>query len=575
MTLTLTIQTLPTPIRIVSLLLSPQLHPLSEAVLNWLITFAPRQSPEFFALVSDDVEVCVYASSRMVDALMDHVEGWNVAIGAGAWIEVHDEKWSVLQMDAGDASEELDSSVHLVTASLADAGIRCKYRSSYYADFILVADEQLEKTIALVRVHGWTVDTNLSTPRTPSPPISPHLPAARQARYSTSSLPITNEWITYTDTPARPRKKRPHTADEVVAFGKRVLEEEEMQKAFQTVEIRDDSAEVTRLEGDDDEAKDDAIASLASSGILPATMAVSIITNPVSTTTTDGSADSTTHSLMPDVSNSIIPRLIFRPKVSAPPSKIAVIGLNNATVRQWEHRLHVFLLFPSTDQTRLPSSLTSAPTAVDEKGERPFVACIRTEEGTSLATEIPIVQSLFPDLEERQALVQSGGELGMFDSDDDTDAANESFGRDRSTAWSARSRRAMTMSDSGYGSAFSTPWIDAEETPLSSGLGALDALNDASTDERLGKREPERGVKRCVQLDLRSGIEQVGEGGAGSDAELEQTRLIARINGRLQRQGIGLLYATTYRSATIMVESGYLAEAQRIVNEVVHELDER
>jgi hypothetical protein len=70
----------------------------------------------------------------------------------------------------------LDSSIHPVTASLADAGIHCKYQSSYYADFILVSrscldmrmvslirysvqvkDEQYEQTVALVRACGCKI----------------------------------------------------------------------------------------------------------------------------------------------------------------------------------------------------------------------------------------------------------------------------------------------------------------------------------------------------------------------------------------------------------------------------------
>lgn len=159
------------------------------------------QSPEFFALVSDDVEVCVYASAGMVTGLLDEVEGWDVGI-RGAWMEVGDAEWRLLQLDAGDASDESRmsfhllleegylayrsgevSSIHPVTASLADAGIRCKYQSSYYTDFILVRfaaasryddlfnpstsclqveDEQLEQTLALVRACGCTSSLDAS-----------------------------------------------------------------------------------------------------------------------------------------------------------------------------------------------------------------------------------------------------------------------------------------------------------------------------------------------------------------------------------------------------------------------------
>lgn len=55
--------------------------------------------------MSDDIEVCVYASAGMVRGLLDEVKEWNVGIGS-AWIAVGDEEWRVLQLDAGDASDE-------------------------------------------------------------------------------------------------------------------------------------------------------------------------------------------------------------------------------------------------------------------------------------------------------------------------------------------------------------------------------------------------------------------------------------------------------------------------------------
>lgn len=362
-----------------------------------------------------------------------------------------------------------------------------------------------------------TIDTDAPTPRTPSPPITcPHHPAARQNRYSTSSLPASNEWITYTGTPAAPRKRRPHTADEVVESGGRFLRlEKQRSNNIQPIEVRDAHDEVIGSLEEGEEKDNDAEASLASSGILAATMAVSMVPNPASVACAP--TDPVNESLHLGVADTLVPRALLRPKVSAPPCKIAVIGLNNSTARQWEHRLLVFLLFPSA-QPRLCSSPSSCG---EGQGGRPFVACIRTEEGTSLATEIPIVRSLFPNEEERQALVQSGGELGMFESDGEMKEAvgsGEPGWRDSSTASSARSKQ---TSDSGYVSAFGEPWIEASDAPPTlprAGL-ALDGVV-ACRFARLGERKPERGVKRCVQLDFRGEIDYVGGSGVGQNGGL-------------------------------------------------------
>lgn len=463
-------------------------------------------------------------------------------------------------------------------------------------------EDQLGETIALVRACGCTfpvpsfpqndaadetnqgtIDTGSSTPRTPTPPITcPHRALTtnnannatsgalhsnkQQNRYSTSSLPCARgDCIEYADTGAR---RRPHTADEVFGIGKgkrlrrRETEIKPLVMNIQDLKVRkhEDEARVSPDDGGLDAAKDATEAdSLASSGILSdPSMAVSCVQiSDVSTevapplTMTISISASSTPSPTDPASELGRRRTAFRPQVSVLESKIAVIGLNKHTERQWEHRVQVFLNFPE-EQARHsfpPSTEREQPTTTPRR--RPFISYIRTEEGTSLCTEIPLIRSLFPQEEDCQSLVQSGGELGMFDSDDDLDHT-ETHGRDTSSASCSSSARSRAMtSDSGYGSAFSTPWIEPVEYTMGPSLDPLDGGVGARTEKR-----PERGVKRCLQLDFRSpqaSVKGEYDDGLGTSATVwfvalltflvgvDQTKLIAKISGRLQRQGLGLL----------------------------------
>ncbi|KAI5452653.1 hypothetical protein NCC49_000402 [Naganishia albida] len=304
----------------------------------------------------------------------------------------------------------------------------------------------------------------------------------------------------------------------------------------------------------------------------------------------------------------------FRVFVSVLDSKIAVVGLNKETERQWEHRVQVFLNYPE-EQSRVVNNRYTVnlaagnlcdtrsrnigehdsvtPTRNGKQFKRPFISYIQTEDGTSLSTEIPIIRSLF-QVDEREGLVQSGGELGIFDDDEDEHEENGDVRRDRSDGSArkpsgshdgphergdsrASSCGSRNMFDSGYGSAFGAPpWSATGSFDEASKVGA-DVRNedDVAICEyaRQTDRKPERGVKRCLQLDFRQlESNRSGVDGEGHDG-LCQTRLIARVSGRLQRRGLGLLYASTYHSANIMVESPYLQAAQQVLEEVVWELD--
>jgi hypothetical protein len=259
-------------------------------------------------------------------------------------------------------------------------------------------------------------------------------------------------------------------------------------------------------------------------------------------------------------------RQTFKVTVSALGSKIAVVGLNKETERQWEHRVQVFLNYPE-EQSRVVNNrhvdgsesenvgcgdssrdtgeqdLSIATTKTGESVKRPFISYIRTEDGTSLSTDIPIIRGLF-QIDEREGLVQSGGELGIFDDDEDgyeereepsRHRRDETYDRDCPRFRSGHqvegispssSCRSKGMFDSGYGSAFGvSPWSATSEFDSASSPGK--SVNDdgaACDGARRIDQEPERGVKRCLQLDFRrleadgSEVEGLGDGGLGKDA---------------------------------------------------------
>ncbi|KAJ9113825.1 hypothetical protein QFC19_000018 [Naganishia cerealis] len=257
-------------------------------------------------------------------------------------------------------------------------------------------------------------------------------------------------------------------------------------------------------------------------------------------------------------------------------SKIAVVGLNKDTENQWEHRVQVFLIYPEeqarvvknrpedalsqsendvgsgsqeiiVEETRTEgysavlsehnsqrpwlSGLSGMYTSkydrrlsssdsinLQHQATRPFVSYIQTREGTSLATEIPFIRSLFRNVEERASLVQSGGELGMFDDEDSQERREEILESQSNEITSGAAPPSaiskLETSDSGYGSECSTtPWIDVYHVKS-------DGLHRISNPREAVARKSEAGVKHCLQLHCqRTGICKGGEGqrhGAGT-----------------------------------------------------------
>ncbi|KAJ9101760.1 hypothetical protein QFC21_003099 [Naganishia friedmannii] len=696
---------------------SSRLHPLAQNLLARLLTFAPLHSPEFFGLVGNDVEIAVYASADMIRRAVDDLCATQQQ--QDKWIEVTDDMWKVFQVDGegmGGLKGEDDAD-----QLLAEAGISCKYQSSYYADFVLVKSQRFAETMELFQNCGckalssssitWLIRTPFGTgavedpsDHTPTSPSSAHgssrsrspqTPRGHPSRQSTSSLPeVSNEWITYYDSPAAavtvPRRRpRPHTADECIGNnqqarrrgglrslanggvkrrsmsnvldlqrGERLERDREEEAWFANeenanlqsfrVELEDERdpevilpqqgndkryGEGGSLEGSDVASSwSEALAEQLDGLLLEQRSEPSLknaeesrSSTPPSMTINLSRSKKPTRDLMYDISPSCPVRSSGQdlhvesasssaPMVTQLQGTIAVVGLNKETESQWEHRVQVFLVYPEEQVRVVRNRHSDGRPRRKEPGKRsqeeamsenqikehttvskgrisqarseygsfgitnaPFIAYIRTREGTSLATEISIIRSLFPNEGERDSLLQSGGELDMFDDDESQkgrpapvrvdDQIPHSVIRDSRiesagvATVSFPGRIKLDMSDSGYGSELGTAGMDVHQVPIKDS-------RRSSSPERGDGWKSERGVKYCLQLYCQQ--PGVCKEGGEQEEESVHTDLIADISKRFSKEnGLNMLYASTYHSANILVESQHVRAATRILDDVV------
>lgn len=247
-------------------------------------------------------------------------------------------------------------------------------------------------------------------------------------------------------------------------------------------------------------------------------------------------------------------------RVDILPCNLAMIGLNKEAESRFESRIQRFLGWPekqgrsvrqsSDDFKKRPSSLYSLTSSSSSSGvwfpssfpppgpsllgleglsctepggeakrtippplapHRPFFSYVRTADGTSLATEIPILRALFDGDEDEngERYVQSAGELGIFDDIDLSPMASvelEDRGRAICRSWATLPVAPRLIDD--FESTASSPLLymrkihrEGERSP------AMIPTRDSSPDTR----ERERGVKRCLQVTLLEDSDALGE----------------------------------------------------------------
>jgi len=119
------------------------------------------------------------------------------------------------------------------------------------------------------------------------------------------------------------------------------------------------------------------------------------------------------------------------PEITVLSAPLACVGFAKSAERACNERLRKYITWPERslfewEQQRL--DLTGDDRAVDQCRGRPFVSYTRTEDGTSLVTEVKALRGMFPAGDMEELDVQCAGELSCDDEneDDDDDCDSES-----------------------------------------------------------------------------------------------------------------------------------------------------
>ncbi|KAJ7721183.1 hypothetical protein DFH07DRAFT_858084 [Mycena maculata] len=185
-----TITRLPTAVSIVSIP-RPRLDVLSHPLLRVLL----QPAPAFLSITCNALELSLFAdldpeslSAFQAVSTADHASGSSTALDP---VEISCDRWSVLQIDSH--SDQLDNAgarVNELSAPLAAAGISILYQSSYMSDFIFVKEQHLGEAMGLFAAAGFALyaaDPNLLTALLAPAP----LPVLTRERSSSAPLPST------------------------------------------------------------------------------------------------------------------------------------------------------------------------------------------------------------------------------------------------------------------------------------------------------------------------------------------------------------------------------------------------
>ncbi|KAJ6490337.1 hypothetical protein C8R47DRAFT_1014533 [Mycena vitilis] len=185
-----TITRLPTALSIVSIPRS-RLDALSHPVLRALL----QPNPAFLSITCNALELSLFAepdSLLAFDAIAraDQAASTSSSTGALEPVEISHDRWCVLQIDSH--SDQLDNAgarVNELSAPLAAAGISILYQSSYMSDLIFVKERRLAEAMSLFAAAGfelYAADPNLLLLE-PAPP-----PAITRERSGSAPLPTTS-----------------------------------------------------------------------------------------------------------------------------------------------------------------------------------------------------------------------------------------------------------------------------------------------------------------------------------------------------------------------------------------------
>ncbi|KAK7054260.1 ACT-7 domain-containing protein [Favolaschia claudopus] len=539
-----TITRLPTALSIVSIPRS-RLDALSHPVLRALL----QPNPSFLSITCNTLELSLFAEPQSLsafDAIARADQSASNCVGVQALepVEISHERWSVLQIDSH--SDQLDNAgarVNELSAPLAAAGISILYQSSYMSDFIFVKERRLAEAMALFAAAGFTLyaaDPNLLTALL-EPPPTPSFARERSGSAplpSTSSLSRSNSKSSRkgvsragsTKTSATTKSKSPA---HVTLRDARMLAPD-----LACVGLADDAADHWALK---------IVKLIAFPDLIPLPTAVGSSssshpsrrgTSPVEEETEDDGYFS--HSPSPsaesdpsheDVSDEKLVDGVLPSPGRPVPSRLDLPAWLGADDPPEDPQLSEDPQ-PTTGNDETPNN--TSPLEVEQARAMeytiPFFSFTRTPEGSSLTTGARVLAALFPPSERH--MVICGSEL------DAADREAEAF---NSRSLSASSSLSIPSSPSVQ----STDDADDSSSEYDSDDDDADLDADSDIDSH--------PLLTALQVDLRN-------------AGLDTHGLVHRFSRALAKGGVNHMYASTLRSANLLVPTGRRGRGARRAN---------
>ncbi|KAJ7044583.1 hypothetical protein C8F04DRAFT_1249857 [Mycena alexandri] len=550
----ITITRLPTALSIVSIPRA-RLDALSHPVLRALL----QPDPAFLSITCNALELSLFAepeSLRAFDAIARADLASNGCNGTEALerVEISHDRWSVLQIDSH--SDQLDNAgarVNELSAPLAAAGISILYQSSYMSDFIFVKERRLAEAMSLFAAAGFALyaaDPNLLTALLEPPPTpsltrersgSTPLPSASavlsrsssksSSRKGSSRLGSSGKSMS-TPTPSKPKSK---SAANVPLRDVRVLAPD-----LACVGLADDAADHWALK---------IVKLIAFPDLVPLSTVVASSTtafhrrHPTSPVEEENENDDGyfSHSPSPTMDESDPepgPEDEVTPVCENPKGSEAPVPTSNARpVPSQLDALPGPLAWLAANESPNAPQVSDEPQEVD--GDKtadaarlehqqarphveytiPFFSFTRTPEGSSLTAGARVLAALFPRAERH--MVICGGELDAADREAEEPSAITD----------------CPTSSSYFSSVPSSPIMDNDD----SGSSGYDSGDESDEDDDM---DPDsHPLLSALQVDL-------------SGAGLDTYGLVHRFSRALAQGDVNHMYASTLRSANLLVPTG-------------------
>ncbi|KAJ7232206.1 hypothetical protein B0H12DRAFT_1239696 [Mycena haematopus] len=531
-----TITRLPTAVSIVSIPRA-RLDALSHPVLHALL----QPNPPFLSITCNALELSLFAEPERLRAF-DAIAQADHNTQSLEPVEISHDRWSVLQIDSH--SDQLDNAgarVNELSAPLAAAGISILYQSSYMSDFIFVKERRLAEAMALFAAAGFALyaaDPNLLTALLEFPP------APTLTRERSGSAPLPSSAVSRSS--SKSSRKGDSRANSTKAHEKSLstpapaaTPSKSKSKSPSNVPLRDvctlapDLACVGLADSAADHWALKIVKLIAFPDLIPLPPGQHLQQNE-----DDGYFSS------PSIEE---PDPITGLENDAQPMENAK-RVSPSPARPVPSRLDVLPLWLGENQSSQWSKVSKEPQTVNGDGTPrqaqdaqpivdhtiPFFSFTRTPEGSSLTTSARTLAALFPRSE--RYMVICGTELDAADREAEA-AAMHAHSPSASSSFSMPSSPIMEYAADG------SSGYDSDEDDED-----MEAAVDPDAHPLL----------TALQVDLR---------GAGLDTH----GLVHRFSRALAKGGVNHMYASTLRSANLLVPTGPRGRGARRANELLRD----